>query len=74
MRQFHVKSKDIADVEQTMVMRGHIKICTKKGFTANGTRSSRERIEYAFVEGSQPIGDDTFRVAAGQFRKETPYS
>jgi len=74
MRQFHVKAKDIADVEQTMVMRGHIKICTKKGFTANGTRSSRERIEYAFVEGSQPIGDDTFRVAAGQFRKETPFS
>lgn len=73
MRRFHVKAHDIADVEQTLIQRGHIKLSAKKGFTSNGSRSSRERIEYCFVDGNSGIGDDTLRVAAGQFRKETPY-
>lgn len=73
MRRFHVKSKDLGDVEQTMIMRGHIKLSVKKGFTANGSRSSRERVEYCLVDGNNGFGDDTLRVAAGQFRKETPY-
>lgn len=74
MRRFHVKAHDVSDVEATLIMRGHIKLSTKRGFTANGTRSTKERIEYCFVEGNQRIGDDTFSVAPGQFRKETPYS
>lgn len=74
MRRFHVKAHDIPDVEQTLIQRGHIKLSAKKGFNSDGTRSSRERIEYCFIDGNSGIGDNTFSVAQGQFRKETPYS
>lgn len=74
MRLFHVKSKDIGDVEQTMVMRGQIKISIRKGMMPNGSRSSRERVEYCIVEGNERPIDDTLSVPIGRFRKETPYS
>ena len=74
MRRFHVKSKDIGDVESTMVMRGHIKISTRRGFASNGTRSTRERIEYCLIDGDQRPVDSTFSVPIGRFRKETPFS
>lgn len=74
MRLFHVKAKDVADVESTLVMRGHIKIGTKMGMRTNGTKASRERVEYQIVEGNPRPDDDTFSVPAGRFRKETPYS
>ena len=74
MRQFHVRAKDVADVETTMVQRGHIKISARKGFTSNGSKAPRERVEYFFVEGTSRPTDDTFSVLPGQFRKETPFS
>ena len=73
MRLFHVKSKDIADVETTLVQRGHIKISARKGIMPNGARSTRERIEYFLVEGNERPIDDTFQVPVGRFRQETPY-
>jgi hypothetical protein len=73
MRQFHVRAKDVPDVETTLVARGQIKISTRRGFTSNGSKSSRERIEYCFIEGTSRPTDDSFSVPAGQFRKETPY-
>jgi len=74
MRMFHVRAKDVADVETTMVQRGQIKISTRKGIMPNGAKSSRERIEYCFIEGNERPPDETFSVPPGQFRKETPYS
>lgn len=73
MRLFHVKAKDIPDVEQTLIMRGHIKLSTKIGLTKNGVKAARERVEYCFIDGNNGIGDNTFSVAPGRLRKETPY-
>jgi len=45
MRRFHVKSKDIQDIEQTLVARGNIKIVTLAGQGA----TKKSRVEYRFV-------------------------
>jgi len=74
MRLFHVRSKDVADVETTLVQRGQIKISIRKGIMPNGNRSSRERVEYCLVEGNERPIDDTLSVPIGRFRKETPFS
>jgi hypothetical protein len=74
MRRFHVKAHDVADVEATLIMRGHIKLGTKRGITQNGSRSSKERVEYCIIEGEQRPVDNTFSVPIGRFRKETPFS
>lgn len=74
MRQFHVRSKDVPDVETTLVQRGQIKISVRKGMMPNGNKSSRERVEYWLVEGNERPIDDTLSVPIGRFRKETPYS
>lgn len=74
MRQFHVRSKDVPDVETTLVQRGQIKISVRKGMMPNGNKSSRERVEYWLVEGNERPVDDTLSVPIGRFRKETPYS
>jgi hypothetical protein len=73
MRKFHVKAKDLQDVEMTLIMRGQIKLSTKNGMNGNGTKTARERVEYYLVE-RERITDDTLSVPAGRFRKETPYS
>ena len=74
MRTFHVRAKDVADVETTLVQRGQIKISVKRGLKPDGTKAARERVEYCFVEGNFRPVDDTFSVPLGRFRKETPYS
>jgi len=74
MRMFHVRSRDLADVETTMVQRGQIKISVRKGIMPNGNKSSRERVEYWIVENEPRPIDDTLSVPIGRFRKETPYS
>ena len=74
MRLFHVRAKDVADVETTMVQRGQIKISARKGFTQNGSKSSKERIEYFFVEPEWRPTDDTLSVPIGRFRAEAPTS
>lgn len=73
MRQFHVKAKDVGDVEQTLIMRGHIKLSTKMGLNKNGVKAGRERVEYYLIEHGR-IEDNTLSVPIGRFRKETPYS
>jgi hypothetical protein len=73
MRMFHVRSKDLADVETTLVQRGQIKISVRKGMMPNGSRSSRERVEYCLIEGNERPIDDTLSVPIGRFRKETPF-
>lgn len=74
MRLFHIKARDIADVESTLVQRGHIKICTRSGFRQNGTKASRERIEYEIIDGHPRPVDETFSVPIGRFREEAPDS
>ena len=74
MRLFHVRAKDIADVETTMVQRGQIKISVRKGMMPNGARSTRERVEYEIIEGNERATEDSLSVPIGRFRKETPYS
>ena len=74
MRQFHIKSKDLEDIERTLVQRGHIKICTKLGINKNGTRSARERTEYYLIDQQErAVKDQTFFVGKRLVRKETPY-
>lgn len=74
MRQFHVKAKDVQDVEQTLILRGQIKLSTGRGIGKNGTRSSREQVEYHWIEGFQRPIDDTLSVPIGRFRAEAPTS
>lgn len=70
MQRFHVRSKDLVDVETTLVQRGHIKISTRKGVMPNGSTSTRQRVEYYLVDGNERPIDDTLSVPIGRFRKE----
>lgn len=73
MRRFHVKAKDLQDVEQTLIMRGQIKLSTRIGTTKNGSKAPRERVEYYLIERDK-FTDNTLSVPLGRFRKETPNS
>lgn len=78
MRRFHVKSKDMEDMESTLIARGQIKILNNKGFRTNGTKASRERVEYYLTDEREPTrpstNDGTLRFTDRRIRQETSIS
>jgi hypothetical protein len=56
MRQFHVRSKDIADVESTLVSRGHVKLTN----VAAVGKTGRSRVEYS-VGDTKDQSETTFK-------------
>jgi hypothetical protein len=68
MRRFHVRTRDVADVEQTLVSRGHIHIKTIGG---GGTGlAARGRVEYHIVD-SKIAAEDTIRPRSSDSREAT---
>jgi hypothetical protein len=63
MRAFHVRAKDIADVESTLIGRGHIRLKNVPNMAKHGGRTNR--VEYSVAN---PVkAEDTLRVNGYSF-------
>lgn len=75
MRHFHVKAKDMPDLEQTLTMRGQIKIVVNRGLTKHGTKVPRERVEYHLADQlpnkERTTNDGTLLIPSGDSGPET---
>lgn len=61
MRRFHVRQKDVGDVESTLIARGHIKLNT---VVSMGTKTGKGRVEYQLVDPGSALKEDTLRQSA----------
>lgn len=57
MRRFHIRQKDVGDVEATLVARGQIKLVTRHG----AMKSGKARVEYEVVDPGATLKEDTLR-------------